>query len=374
MPSAATIKTFPFFIVLIPLFFVLHGFLEYFGFISAKDALLLCMFYSAGSLVLFAALYFCYRRKWQKAAVLTGSLLILYFFFGAYHEFLSQHLPFAGRYTVLLLIILLLLFFILRLIRRGKVFNRFIMLLNLLFTIYLITDIVKLAINSIHPPANKYSVVTGDTGSVNEAVAGTKPDVYFLIFDEYASSLSLQGRYGYKNDLDSFLLQNGFHVQTKSFSNYNYTPVSIASILNMSFVKGLADSSMLTAKDMNYCKALIKDNQVMHFFTARQYEIINCSGIDLKDNPAAISEQLLPAKTYLITENTMWNKLNHDVFWNFFWGRLKIDWLASVGKYNVNKNNQYLLNLVQQQSGKKNGRPVFVFGHFYMPHEPFFLR
>ncbi|MEO5594704.1 MAG: sulfatase-like hydrolase/transferase [Chitinophagaceae bacterium] len=364
------ILIYPFFIGMIPLFFVVHGCLYYYGFIRPPEAASLALSYCLSAFVVYLLLWLLYRRNTGKAAVLTAFLLIIYFFFGAYHDFLLRHIPVTGRYSVLLPLLVFTLLIVIWRIKKAQSLKRTIIFLNLVFLAYLLIDGAMLLGNYIHPPASKFTVA-GKT--VYKPTANIeKPDIYFLIFDEYASSLSLRESYGYKNDLNLYLEQKGFHIQERSFSNYNYTPASIASILNMSFISGIKDSTVLTAKDMNYCIELIKSNEVMKFFSWQGYQIINCSDFNVLNNPVAVSEQLLPIKTRLITDNTLWSKINKDIFWNFYTGSFSVNWLIVRRTYEVDQNNRQLLQMIKEQSRKKNTHPVFVFGHLYMPHQPFY--
>ena len=69
-----------------------------------------------------------------------------------------------------------------------------------------------------------------------------KPDIYFLLFDAYTSSLGLKENYQYDNSgFDRYLAQKGFHIQRASRSNYKYTILSMPSIFNMCYLDRLKD-------------------------------------------------------------------------------------------------------------------------------------
>ncbi len=370
MSIVSLLKTKPFFVILIPVFFVLHGFLYFFGFIEPKDALLLALFYCTGVIILFFLLWKLYRRNWQKASIITGYLISAYLFFGAYHDFLSQHFPFLGHYSILLSFILLGLFILIWIVKRTASFNNIIGWINLLFIVYLVIDVFLVAVNYAHPPKNKFSIEKDAAFSYKQIPDTAKPDIYYIVFDEYASSLALQENYGYKNDIDAFLMQKGFNIQSKSFSNYNYTPASVASIMNMSFITGVKDSSLLTAKDMNYCGGLIKYNQVVKYLSALNYEIVNCSHFNLLNNPVTVNDAILPVKTGLINDNTLFAKIKRDI-----WGDINYDPFLKFmpwKKVQPDQSNLKIVQMIKDQSRKKVSKPVFVFGHVYMPHAPFF--
>ena len=96
------LKTNPLYLVLLPVFFVLHGYLENFGFISVSDAAVLCVSYVFLTIAINVFSWFFFRN-WTKAAVITVIWMSFFFFFGALHEFLKEHSPlrFFSKYSFL---------------------------------------------------------------------------------------------------------------------------------------------------------------------------------------------------------------------------------------------------------------------------------
>src|SRR5947207_9373288 len=93
-------RAYPLFILLLPFFFVLHGFNENFGFIEVKTVCLLILVYSASAIIIFI-ICFLFYKNWIKSSLLTTSLLSVYFFYGSVQDFLKTHLHFASRYRIL---------------------------------------------------------------------------------------------------------------------------------------------------------------------------------------------------------------------------------------------------------------------------------
>ncbi len=361
------LKARPWFLFGIPLFFVLHGFLENFGFIPVKDAFLLAGIYCAGTGLVFGLFYFFFRNT-IKAALMAAYTMAVYLFFGACHDFLLRHMLFSGKYSVFGGFLLVLFFVLLFRVKKHTAFQRPVLLLNLILLVCISVDLVWVAGRAVNPPANKLGVLPPMLNYQPVKQAG-KPDICLLVFDEYASSASLERQYGFHNDLDAWLKERGFSIQSGSYSNYSYTPASTASILNMSYVSGLKDSMTMTAVGMNNCLDLIKNNEVIRFLSQQGYEIENLSPFDLAGNPAPMSETLLPIKTKLITSNTLLSRVTRDFGWIFFKGRIG-KWLDDPiqGALQING---ALLHLLYERAGKKAGHPVFLYGHVYMPHGPF---
>ena len=82
-------KKYPFFLFLLPLFFVLHGYTEHYDSVPVKDAVLLALLYS-GSALLIACIAWGYYRQVAKAALVAFALLAYYFFFDALQDALRN--------------------------------------------------------------------------------------------------------------------------------------------------------------------------------------------------------------------------------------------------------------------------------------------
>lgn len=364
----------PFYILLIPIFFVEHGFLENFGFVDVKDILLLVAIYCFTTLFLFLFFFLFYKKNISKAGLTTAYIMVFCLFYGALQFFLKTHVRIIGKHGTLLTIWII--FFVLLLVylkKTNKNFHRLTFFLNFLFIIYIGIDAALIIKTYTSPPTDKLSIYFHNNNfSHPVANKNTNPDIYFLLFDEYASSLSLKEQYAFTNDLDSFLLNRGFHIQSKSHSNYHYTTFSMASMLNMSYIEGLKVNTTLTVEDMNNCANLIKKDKVIDFLSEQGYEIINYSIFDLAGHPTLVSQKLLPLKTRLITDKTLFLKVYRHLIALFISGRLKIPSLNKKIFYDTDRNNDKLLALTKEETRHLSYKPRFVYAHLYMPHDPFF--
>ena len=363
------------YVLLLPTFFVIHGYAENFGLIEFKDCLLLLATYLAGSLIVYLLGWLFFKNQ-GKASLLTAYLLFLYLFFGAIDDFFKSHLILLSRYLVIipgLLVSIGMLIFYLK--RTKRTFHQLIFFLNILLLIYLFVDMAGIAWNSFHPKADKLSIYGGDNISKDHPCVNCKnPDIYFLLFDEYTSTVNLQQTFNYNNSgLDSFLKQRGFSIQSNSRSNYNFTPFSMAAILNMNYIKGIKNTNACTLQDYANCNNLIRNNAVIRFLSSRNYDVVNYSIFDLAGNPALIESSLLPVKTRLITDQTLLNRVIHDIGWNLFMGKFEIKWLSQNTIYGPLHNNNTMLSRVMTESRRRASGPRFVYAHFEMPHAPFYF-
>src|SRR4051794_21255875 len=89
-----------YFLLLLPFFFLFHGYTENFPLISAEDCLWLCLKYLLATALL-CALFYLLFRSWRKAAIMMLLLMCFYFFFGSAHDAVKSIAPstFIARYS-----------------------------------------------------------------------------------------------------------------------------------------------------------------------------------------------------------------------------------------------------------------------------------
>lgn len=368
------IQKYPLYLFLLPIFFVLHGFVENYGFIEVKEAaiLLLSYIFLALSISGFSYLFF---KNWNRAALITVFWMSFFFFFGALHEFLKEHSPiaFITRYSFLLSSALIVLFFLFIFFKRStKPFQRFSIYLNALFIIYILVDLGTVVWKA-NRNDNKMLSVYGAATANNYTKCDTclRPDIFFLLYDEYGGSASLKEQYGYENNLDSFLLNKGFSIQKHSRSNYSFTPFSMSSILNMSYISGIINPNAVSADDYANCNLLIRDNEVIKFLDVQGYEIINYSVFDLAGNPSRVDQSFLPLKTKLISDRTLFAHMNKDIGWLLI-TRFPFNLFSKNYFLKHRKNNEEFQSLTTAEAIRKSSKPKFIYTHFYMPHPPYF--
>ena len=365
---------FPFFVFLVPVFFVLHGYSQNFGFINFSECLLLMGTYLIPTVALYFSFYLLFKNH-IKASLAAGLLISFYLFFGSIHDFLNDRRIFLHKYIIILPAFAILLIIVIGWLKKtGRTFARTSLFFNVLLVLYLLIDLVVIVSKIINPPANKFAVYSFvGTDPYRVCQGCQKPDIYLLLFDEYSSSSSLSKVYNYDNNgLDSFLHNEGFHILTASRSNYNITPFSMASILNMSYLRGVHDG-YAAAEDYAYSDKLIRDNEVIKFLSYQGYSIINYSIFDLAGNPSRVDEDFLPLKTKLITSATLFSRMKRDLGWHLYMGRLAIRALGEKRVRGTLDNNSLLLELTKKESELKTDRPRFIYTHVEMPHYPFFF-
>ena len=79
----------PVFLFLLPVFFVWHGYVEFYDLISPSKALLLILYYLIGTIGVFLLSWLFLKNK-SKAALYSFFIMCLYFFFGSLQDFLQK--------------------------------------------------------------------------------------------------------------------------------------------------------------------------------------------------------------------------------------------------------------------------------------------
>jgi len=200
--------------------------------------------------------------------------------------------------------------------------------------------------------------------------------VYFLVFDEYQGSKGLKAFWQYDNSgLDTFLTNNGFYNVTNSRSNYNWTSISIGSILNMDYHKREYPNEIDL---LQYCDGIkaIANNRVCRFFQQQGYQIYNRSFFPLPGAPSTYEPGFLVEVPELLLTPTLYHRVRNEIGWNFA-GIMRhftkpvsdeVRKNTHIQLQSISNTYKSLLGLANQPSVK----PVFVYGHIMLPHDPYF--
>jgi hypothetical protein len=363
------LKTKPIYAYLLSVFFVFHGSVQNFDFVPVTDALLLTVTYLFATLVLVLLCWLLYRN-FARACLLAFLIMTFHFFFGSMHDFLKELFPtmFLSKYSFILSLAFILLALSLVGIKkmRDPRLLRVTTYLNLVLVLLLLIDcgwlVGKLVFQRHNVPALNNEFTKCSTCA--------KPDVYFILADEYAGDGELRDVFHYDNsNFDAQLRNRGFHVIISSYSNYNYTPFSLASILNMQYLH-LKDTTRMGI-DLAYCYQQIKNSSVVNFFKANGYQFYNHSVFDFEHLPAPVRETFLPVRTRLITSQTFLSRVQRDLWFHtitFFKSGKSVRDLTYYNK----QNNQIIYDLTTDIARQKSATPKFVYAHLMMPHYPYY--
>jgi hypothetical protein len=364
------IKSKPFFLLLLVVFFCTHGFSQSFYYLNFKDVVNAALHAILACVIIFACFWLYTKKDNILTSFLTCYCLVWYLFFGAIQDALKP--PFAfpvfSKYSVLLSTAFIFGLILKPILKRFKhKWSIITFYLNLLFVIYIVIDCYGIMKQVIYQKAQ----IT-NTSNFNFEKVTQKPDLYLIVFDGYPNS----------KFLDQYLLfdNNGFndtldalgYTALNTQSNYDATFYSMSSFFNMKYIP----QSSLKGNEQNGGKRLqeIQYGQVFNIAKQLGYQIENNSIFNIH-NLASIANNnaFLNGGGALLTQKILVNRIKKDISVD------KDSRLAKIFPFlNKFSAERYLLdnenvkrNLLSSLQSKKN-KPVLSYTHLLMPHEPFF--
>ncbi|MBL7737696.1 MAG: hypothetical protein JNK14_00630 [Chitinophagaceae bacterium] len=299
---------------------------------------------------------------------MTFLLMAVHFFFGSLHDMLRKAAAgsFFSRYSFIipfLLCLLLIAFWIIK--KRNAPFTRMVYYLNILCILLLAMDSVWLVSKMAGRKSLSNDPLSTEFKPCKDCPA---PDIYFIIADEYAGNRQLKDLFQFDNSAFlSALKQKGFHIIENSRSNYNYTPYSIASALNMDYLNQHDKQPLLS-----YTYETIRNNRLLRFLQQQQYRFYNFTHFDFRGQPAQTAETFLPAKTRLITGQTFLSRIEKEISYHLI---TTLKWDKEIRKtvYFTQKNNELLYQQTIRATKEKTPGSKFVLTHLMMPHYPYYF-
>lgn len=192
--------------------------------------------------VLFALLWIC-KVPLRKAGVLSAIFLFLFYNYAVLEKVIRKILPFARYWHILPTVLLLFVVFAWWFTAKAPkpIVEMSQMLVPILFSGLVVINIITAIPSGIQKMnALKDSLDEMQTDEIvvtEENSASTQPNIYLLIFDEYASFHQLEEYYGYDNkDFRDFLTEHNFVVSDESRNEYPVTNIVLTNMLNLEYV------------------------------------------------------------------------------------------------------------------------------------------
>lgn len=296
----------------------------------------------------------------------TGILLTL-FVFGFY--FHKDYFVIVG---ILVAAVVLLLLFSLALIKRK--FRDFYLSLSLTligFSLLIIQCTILLGWFSVIPRSYYQTMAArAETLSIplSEPTSGVKPDIYYIVLDNYPGADVLMEFSGYDNSAFlAYLKDLGFIVPEAVYSNYPRTALSISSTLDMQYWDSIAPHMenvpywwpVKPVLNHSRARASLESIGYQSISIASDWEIANNMTTDYYFKPFPIV--LTEYEDYIITSTAL--KLLHKPFQG----------IAPVRTNEVHRRftlySLEMLTKIPEIPG-----PKFVFVHIIPPHQPFVFR
>lgn len=202
-----------------------------------------------------------------------------------------------------------------------------------------------------------------------------QPDIYYLVFDRYASQRGLQEKYAFDNSgFTNYLQSRGFYVATEATTNYPKTFLSLASSMNMEYLDALLPPIQGEAgTDQSPGIRLLKNNSVVSFLQDQGYQYVHVGSwwsptasdaradhnFTFKYADYSFADEFTTGFVNTTIAGTLANKL--------FESNLDV---SSKPSDNLHRRSILYefdkLKKIPQMAG-----PKFVFAHVLIPHSPF---
>ncbi len=224
--------------------------------------------------------------------------------------------------------------------------------------------------------------ITSPLANPSATATSTRPDIYYIILDRYASQSTLEQQYNFSDeDFLSGLKNQGFYV-ADSHANYPFTIQSLASSLNGMYLPTLSPSQQNSVSSQRLFQSMIQNSGVASFLKSQNYSYINLgswwdpSGTNAQANlnlryPRGITLightlQLDDFEAVILRETALEPLLTKSLRL----GQLTL--FATRLDFNVlhRDNTLYELDQLQNSIPQLPG-PKFVFAHILLPHPPY---
>jgi hypothetical protein len=197
-------------------------------------------------------------------------------------------------------------------------------------------------------------------------------DIYYLIFDRYASEDNLEKYYDYNNtEFTKDLEEKGFYVAPHSYANYPKTIHSISSSLNMTYLTPLANTMGTTSNDWGPLFRMVEDHEVWRFLRSKGYQYHHMGSFSKESEYNTLADV-----------NVTYNAFPLMGFYTsqeFLTVLYKTTMLFPIGmkfaleSYNFDKMHWQRVSYKFDELEKIAAlpEPTFVYAHFLIPHPPY---
>jgi hypothetical protein len=350
--------------------------------IPAGDAFKLILEYSLITLVL-SALVKAVIKDPSRSFIMAFFIVFYIFLFGAIKKPLENFEPlsFLGTYRFFLpLTCILLLVLFMKMRKGGKDYRRLSKYLTLLVIILFAYESANLLYNYIFNNKN-VDFGDGDHSLIADKPAdlhAIKPDVYWIIMDEYSASSTLKKKWNFNNPLDSLLRSKNFFVADSATSPYNFTHYSMGATFDMMYLARYNNKDAVRYKDMVLGDRSLYENNTVEMFRRNDYAVTNYTMFDMKDMATHPFILFRSAPSRLISSNTLMGMIEKEVAWNFqhmfYFDKKSADSLTWRKRFARFAGQQHELIHVYKKAVeqvKLTDSPKFLMLQYMLTHEPF---
>jgi hypothetical protein len=198
------------------------------------------------------------------------------------------------------------------------------------------------------------------------------PDIYLLVLDKYTSSQLLASHYGFDNSpFESALRRRGFIVPSMARANYIHTSLALASMLNLQYLDDLPARFGEDNDRWPLVYPLVENNRLAAFLQSLGYEYVFFPSAFPPTRQSKVADAQLPSPSQIRPEfEAVWLATTPLPYLYESSCRLLG---CAVNKFPYIPESAELLDWKFNRLASLAGtsRPIFVFAHLTLPHEPF---
>lgn len=268
---------------------------------------------------------------------------------------------------------LLTLWFALWMLLRRPVFESATNFVALVLVLLVSHSVVQVLRNEIraHRTLRETSVARRLGGAIQkreESGNGTevKRDVYLIVLDMYANSTALRDYLLFDNrPFEDTLRALGFTLPTSVMSNYTYTSLSIASILNFDYVSEVKEEHEANGLGLSLAYHLLENNRTMRFLKDEGYRVVFFPSPAWKGTRNnRLADYQFDGGDRSIRRQLVLTDLRHEVVYTTL-----LPWLGlRFPPFEARHAMSSFRGLGQVPTRPE---PTFTFAHFFVPHPPY---
>ena len=301
----------------------------------------------------------------KKSGLIVSLIIMLFVIYGNLHTFIlnsGSQFTFLGSNVIMGTVFsILLIVGIIYFVKTKRILDNANSITNTIGLGMVGILVISIAVYYYENPVDYSTTYFSDIPSTANNVP-IKPDIYLLIFDEYAGNISLKNNFQYDNtDFLKKLESAGFYVPKISYANYPNTGLSVPSTLNMNYLDFLTEELGKDSADMRLPNEFRDNSLVMKVLKLYGYEITSFyGGLGAPGNTNLVSEKLCSHGT-----------VNTDLRKNLVLTYLPITYFnTALLEVHQKEKLECMFSSLPEIKGTEDA-PVFVVGHFRLPHAPF---
>ena len=302
------------------------------------------------------ALFAILLRSFERSALICGTGAFLFFSYGMVQDVFQNH-PWLVHYGLPLTETLLMLYVLLMALRKKTVLTAVTRFLNISTLVLMMFPAAMILQNELTTYKETAPLLT--PGKHQDTQEHLKPNVFYIITDEYPRADILKKVYGYDNsDFINFLKTNGFYVAENSHANYARTELSLPSSHDMNYLEDQDEiAEKYPAQNPPLLSNKILYSRLAQTFKQLGYRYVTLDSGESTTRTSKIADEILQSDgaddfDLLLLNATLMKSVAENSVANS-WRRMLLFNFKSLGDLALRK------------------EPTFVFAHLICPHPPF---